>query len=179
MVFAPDCDGASGRRRSGIGIGLASLGTLAVAAACAAPAPAPARAPPISAPTETGEPHIASTGPQPQRLPCDGHPTYRLARPELAALLDHPDQLARLARIVPIEGSDDSGRGFRLYGIRDGTLLYAVGLRNGDLVLSINDVIPDIEHIATLDPAVRRAPEILIRLLRDEEHLTLCVAQTA
>lgn len=44
--------------------------------------------------------------------------------------------LARSARAVP--ANDNGALGFRLFGIRSGSVLAALGLRNGDLLKSIN-----------------------------------------
>jgi type II secretory pathway component PulC len=109
--------------------------------------------------------------------PCDGHPDIRVPRSEVDALLDHPQELARMARIVPQFEGDPAKRGLGLYGLRDGVPLYDWGLRNGDSILSVNNVVPDLEHLPDVAPAVRGKPEIRVHLLRNDARRTICLEQ--
>ena len=52
-------------------------------------------------------------------------------------LLANPALLAKQARIVP-SFSDGEQRGFKLYGVRRGSLPRRLGLKNGDLLLAFN-----------------------------------------
>lgn len=55
----------------------------------------------------------------------------------LEEVLANPAQLARQARIVPAI-RDGRSHGYKLYGIRPGSLPKAFGLKNGDLITHVN-----------------------------------------
>jgi general secretion pathway protein C len=59
-----------------------------------------------------------------------------VSRAELDKVLESPAQLARGARVVPLM-KDGQAIGFKVYGIRPGSLYGAIGLKNGDLVQEI------------------------------------------
>ena len=59
-------------------------------------------------------------------------------RTELLAILDNPAELQALAKATPHEGPDGRADGYRLSGIRRGSLLSRLGIRNGDIVHSVN-----------------------------------------
>jgi S1-C subfamily serine protease len=77
-------------------------------------------------------------------LRCVGDETDRrigrceFERKTLNKLLDSTDALARSARIV-LAMKDGQPFGFKLYGIRPNSLPGALGLKNGDVIASVND----------------------------------------
>lgn len=97
--------------------------------------------------------------------------TYQLQRSELDELLKNPPLHA--ARVMPVS---EAGRvvGIKLLGIRRDTLLEKLGLRNGDILRTINGL-----EIATPDAALqayaqlRSATQLSIALLRRGVALTL------
>lgn len=84
--------------------------------------------------------------------------------------------LAGQARIVPVVRHGTPG-GFKVYAIRPGSLVQAVGLRNGDTVLAINDV-PMIGAQSSVDAyaALRAGPAFLdIDVRRNGQHVRIVV----
>jgi hypothetical protein len=104
-----------------------------------------------------------------------------ISRSELDRLLEQSSELMAGVRVVPYQ-VDDRPVGFRLYGIRSGSALAALGLVNGDVVRSVNGMPlaePDsaLEAYSKLRSAdywdfglTRRGrPARLVVLIRDEE----------
>jgi hypothetical protein len=96
-------------------------------------------------------------------------------RSELDHLLGSATTLARGVRVIPHERE---GRvdGFRLYGIRRGDLLWAIGLRSGDTIHRINDrplTSPDTTLAAY--SSISRASHLDLRLTRQGRPARLVV----
>lgn len=85
--------------------------------------------PPAPPPGEPPAPAVTFT-------PTCAGGTCTIARAELEALLADPALLARAARIVPMV-KDGQTSGFKVFGIRPGSPLAALGLQNGDTVQEI------------------------------------------
>lgn len=51
----------------------------------------------------------------------------------------NPDEVSRALRLVPHRGPDGESDGFRLSGIRRGSLPESCGFKNGDIVHSVNN----------------------------------------
>lgn len=101
----------------------------------------------------------ASAGPSPEPELSDGMRCTPAAaadslgrceieRATIERLAQDPAALARQARIVPAM-QDDITRGFKLYGIRSGSLPSQLGLQNGDLLVAF-----DGQPLASLDAAM-------------------------
>lgn len=78
---------------------------------------------------------------EPEPLPLsieimDAGKVYAVKRAEVKALLDEPKKLGSLPRLSPVY---DQGKleGFRVTGLRPGSVWSALGLRNGDVVESV------------------------------------------
>lgn len=80
----------------------------------------------------------------------------------LESLLANPESLAKQARIVPSQ-RDAKTVGYKLYGIRPGSLPRLLSMKNGDMLVSINDT-----ALTSLDNALAAYAE-----LRDETHLDI------
>ncbi|HEY8141291.1 MAG TPA: hypothetical protein VIG06_01420 [Kofleriaceae bacterium] len=76
--------------------------------------------------------------------------------------LEQTDAIARSARIVPTM-RDGAPIGFKLYAIRPGSLLAAIGFENGDTLRAINDV-----PLVSADLALE-----VYRTHRDPDHFDL------
>jgi hypothetical protein len=109
---------------------------------------APPLRPPISPPATTDEPIVdpsraADWAAFAAGLHCEpGTSADRLGRCEITRsaldeLLAKPDSLMRQARIVPSMRNGETA-GFKLYGIRSGSMPYLLGLKNGDMITAIN-----------------------------------------
>ncbi|MFV8749833.1 type II secretion system protein GspC [Nannocystaceae bacterium ST9] len=79
-------------------------------------------------------------------------------------LMANPAQLAKQARIVPAV-ADGETKGYKFYGIRPGSLPKLLGLKNGDLLTSVNG-----HELESLDQAMD-----LYNKLRRASHLSVTV----
>jgi general secretion pathway protein C len=123
-----------------------------VAAVAAAPAP--------SQPTN---PHI-------QQL---SESQYNIDRSEVDAALDNMNQLFTQVRAVPhFEGGKSTG--FRLFAIRQNSIFDNIGLRNGDIIQSINGTeLNDPSRALGFMQDLRSARQLNVTILRNKESLTL------
>ena len=88
------------------------------------------------------------------------------------SLLQNPARLAKQARVVP-SIKDGQTHGFKLYGIRRGTLPNLLGLKNGDLITGINDTkLTSIDACMSLYAKMKRASELDVHLERKGKPLT-------
>jgi S1-C subfamily serine protease len=71
------------------------------------------------------------------------------------SLLDDPAQLATLARVIPHRDAAGEADGFRLSAIRAGSLLDRLGVKNGDIVHTVNG-----RAVTTVEAAVSLAAEL-------------------
>jgi type II secretion system protein C len=79
-------------------------------------------------------------------------------------LMANPGQLTKQARIVPAV-ADGETKGYKFYGIRPGSLPKLLGLKNGDLLTSVNG-----HELESLDQAMD-----LYNKLRRATHLSVTV----
>jgi general secretion pathway protein C len=88
-------------------------------------------------------------------------------------VLENPGTLSRSARVVPAV-RDGQTRGYKLYGIRPGSIPKAIGLKNGDLLIEINNI-----ELNSLDKAMdsytklRDAKLVELLIERRGKHHTL------
>lgn len=85
-----------------------------------------------------------------------------LTRTSFDKLLADPTRLAKQARIVPMI-RDEQTRGYKLYGIRRGSLPKALGIKNGDTLVAV-----DGNRMTSLDQAMD-----VYNTLRDAKTLTM------
>lgn len=71
------------------------------------------------------------------RLTRVGPYTYEVHHTTLDQLLEDQAELMRCARIVP-EQRNGKMAGVRIFGVRPGTLMYALGFENGDMLVRVN-----------------------------------------
>jgi type II secretory pathway component PulC len=62
---------------------------------------------------------------------------FELKRAAIDMLFDHPEEASRLARVVPVM-KGEGPEGLRVMAIRRGSALDLLGLKNGDVIKSIN-----------------------------------------
>ncbi len=98
---------------------------------------------------------------------------YLLLRSGLDAQLADLDALARQARIVP-NFRDGVYQGFKLVGIRPGSLYRALGIRSGDVIMTVNGAaISSPNEALTLFETLREAQRIEFGVERRGREITV------
>jgi general secretion pathway protein C len=107
--------------------------------------------------------HIQSTG--------DGQ--YVIDRSEIDSALDNMSQLFTQIRAVPhFEGGRSTG--FRLFAIRQNSLFDKIGLKNGDIIQSINgQALTDPSKALAMFQQLRNENELTVQVMRNREPKTL------
>lgn len=101
--------------------------------------------------------------------------TCHVQRSLIELLLENPERLARLARIVPVQDGG-STIGFRLGGIRRDSLIDAVGFQNGDLLTQVNGkALDSVDAMMSLAMSLKTEEKFTIELRRDEKATTLII----
>lgn len=114
----------------------------------------------------------------PVALKCVGN-RCTLTREEVDALLDNPGRLAKEARIVPAI-KDGKTSGFKLFGIRAGSLFASIGLQNGDTVTELAGVpLTDVEAAMRAVEAAKKVDAVVFKGTRKDQPFELSVAVEA
>jgi type II secretion system protein C len=130
----------------------------------AAPPPPPAPAP-TKTKTEEGKPDskIAIEGAE-EAIDCTDENNCTVDRAFVDQLLAKPQQLMTQARMAPV-AKDGETAGFRVSGIKSGSLAKMIGLKNGDVVSEING-----QRLGNIDDALA-----MYQKLRNANHLSVTV----
>ncbi|MFO0579292.1 MAG: hypothetical protein U1A78_35265 [Polyangia bacterium] len=131
--------------------------------------------PPTPAPAPAGPSPVAKKAPEvgaqealrriTKDLRCQGD-RCTLHRSSLDELLSHSELLAQSARLVPVF-KDGQAQGFKVMGLRPGSLLGLLGLRNGDELREINGFdLSSPERALAAYASLRSATELRVGLLR-------------
>jgi general secretion pathway protein C len=128
------------------------------------PPPAPVK-PVASAPVAkpSGRPSIALDGAE-QAIDCANENSCTVDRKFVDQLMKNPQQLMTQARMYPVT-QDGETHGFRVSGVRSGSLATMIGLENGDVVSEING-----SKLGTIDDALA-----MYQKLRRANHLSVTV----
>lgn len=103
---------------------------------------------------------------------CSGTLRCTIQRGFVDKLMAEPSLLAKQARVVPSQ-VDGLTRGFKLYGIRSGSLPQLLGFRNGDMVTAVNDqTLTSVDRAFQIAMQLRTATDLRIELVRDGKPLT-------
>ncbi|MCA9707991.1 MAG: hypothetical protein KDK70_19215 [Myxococcales bacterium] len=118
-----------------------------------------------------------------EALHCQGFDTDRIEcevdRAFIDELLASPERLAKQARIVP-SMRDGVPRGYKFYGIRSGSLPKLLGVKNGDLLLSVNgEALDSIDGAMKLYTRLRGTTRLELGLERKGRPLTLVLELVA
>ncbi len=89
-------------------------------------------------PVSGGEEPVAAAGSGEFGVESLGENKYAISKETLAKYMADPSQLATMGRALLHRGPDGEYDGYRLSAIRRGTLADALGIKNGDVVNSIN-----------------------------------------
>ena len=105
------------------------------------------------------------------------HPTgpyqYTIDRSAFEAALNNPQQFAHAARIVP-SMSNGVPSGFKLYAIKPSSVFAALGLLNGDMLVSINDIdLTSPEKALTIYSTIKATSVFHVKIVRRGVALTL------
>ncbi len=125
------------------------------------PPPKPAAAA-VKKPDDKQKPKNAIDGAE-EAIECSGE-NCTVDREFVEQILNNPGLLAKQARVVPAI-KDGETRGFKFYGIRPGSLPKLLGLKNGDLLTSVNG-----NDLTSLDQAMG-----LYTKLRRASHLSVTI----
>lgn len=127
----------------------------------APPPPPPDPPPPPSAPP-----------PPPGAIDCPREHHCTLDRAYLDELLASPTTLARQARVMP-SMRDGQMRGFKMYGIRPGSLPNLLGFKNGDMIVGINgQPMTSIESALGVYETLRAPGPVAVEVDRKGERFT-------
>jgi general secretion pathway protein C len=107
------------------------------------------------------------------RIQQVGDGQYNIERSEVDAALDNMNQLFTQIRAVPhFEGGRATG--FRLFAIRQNSIFDNIGLRNGDIIQSINGTeLNDPSRALALLQDLRSARQLNVTVLRNRETVNL------
>ena len=87
-------------------------------------------------------------------------------------LMANPVMLAKQARIVPSQRNGET-QGFKFYGIRRDSLPRMLGLKNGDMLTSVNgEELKSVDQAMGLALKLRRASNLSVTLVRKGETIT-------
>lgn len=102
-----------------------------------------------------------------------GDGEYTIDRAEVDSALDNMSQLFTQVRAVPhFQGGKSTG--FRLFAIRQGSLFDKIGLRNGDIIQSVNgNDISDPSRAMGLFQELRNESHITAKIIRNKEERDL------
>lgn len=102
-----------------------------------------------------------------------GDYSYAIDKSEVDSALDNMNQLFTQIRAVPhFEGG--SATGFRLFAIRQGSLFDQIGLKNGDILRSINGTaISDPSRAMAMLGELRNQRDLAVEIMRNKENQTL------
>ncbi len=98
---------------------------------------------------------------------------YNIDRSEVNSALDNMNQLFTQIRAVPhFEGGQSTG--FRLFAIRQNSLFDQIGLRNGDIIQSINGTeINDPSKALGMIGELRNVDQLNVQILRNKTTMTV------
>ncbi len=101
--------------------------------------------------------------------------TCHVARSLIESLVEEPERLSGLARVVP-QQEGGSTTGFRLAGIRQDSIIDVLGFRNGDVLTHVNDkALNSVDAAMSLAVTLRTANKLTIGVQRGEEATTLTI----
>jgi general secretion pathway protein C len=107
-----------------------------------------------------------------EAIDCSSENACTVDRKFVESLLANPAQLAKQARIVPSQ-KDGETQGYKLYGIRRGTIPKLLGLNNGDMITSVNgEELTSIDKAMTLYQKLRQASHLSVTIERKGKPLT-------
>jgi type II secretory pathway component PulC len=123
---------------------------------------------------------LGPTGPTPvseelaESVVAEDETRFTIERAKLDAALTDPATTAKMARVVP-DMEDGEMRGFKLYGIRKGSVPQALGFKNGDSIRSVDGVnLTTVESAMAIYAKLRKskAGKMTVGIVRKGSPLT-------
>ena len=97
---------------------------------------------------------------------------YELKRSTVELALGNLGLLARLVRVLP-EARDGKPFGFRLFAIRANGPVAKLGLRDDDVLVSINSLdLATPDHVLDAYSKLKEAPHLVLGLIRERHEIT-------
>lgn len=107
-----------------------------------------------------------------EAINCPTEETCTVERAFVEQLMANPALLAKQARIVPKQ-KDDEILGYKLYGIRRGSLPKLLGLKNGDMITAVNgEELKSMDKAMALYTKLRRASNLSVSIERKGKTIT-------
>lgn len=107
-----------------------------------------------------------------EAINCPNENTCTVERAFVEKLMSNPALLAKQARIVPKQ-KDGEVLGYKLYGIRRGSLPKLLGLKNGDMVTAVNgEDLKSMDKAMALYTKLRRASNLSVSIERKGKTVT-------
>jgi len=107
-----------------------------------------------------------------EAINCPTEDTCTVERAFVEQLMANPALLAKQARIVPKQ-KDDEVLGYKLYGIRRGSLPKLLGLKNGDMITAVNgEELKSMDKAMALYTKLRRASNLSVSIERKGKSIT-------
>lgn len=105
-------------------------------------------------------------------IKCDSENSCIVSREFVEGLFANPASLAKQARVMP-SVKDGETKGFKFYGIRPGSLPKLLGMKNGDLLTSVNGTeLKSVDQVMGLLTKLRRASNLTVTIERKGETIT-------
>ncbi|MCB9567194.1 MAG: hypothetical protein H6710_08305 [Myxococcales bacterium] len=122
-------------------------------------------------PKEEAKPDSGLPGAE-DSIKCESENSCTIDRAFVEQILSNPVALAKQARVVP-SVVDGETRGFKFYGIRSGSLPKLLGLKNGDMITSVNGKdLKSMDDAMALYTKLRNAPNLSVTIDRKGSQIT-------
>lgn len=120
---------------------------------------------------EEPKPNAAAIPGAEDAIKCDTENSCTVSREFIDTLFANPASLAKQARVMP-SIKDGETKGFKFYGIRPGSLPKLLGMRNGDLITSVNgNELKSVDQVMGLLTKLRRASNLSVTIERKGESI--------
>lgn len=107
-----------------------------------------------------------------EAINCPTEDSCIVERAFVEKLMANPALLAKQARIVPKQ-KDDEILGYKLYGIRRGSLPKLLGMKNGDMLTAVNgEELKSMDKAMALYSKLRRASNLSVTIERKGKSIT-------
>jgi type II secretion system protein C len=107
-----------------------------------------------------------------ESINCSSEDACTVDRAFVESLMANPAQLAKQARIVPSQ-KDGETQGYKLYGIRRGTIPKLLGFKNGDMLKAVNgEDLTSVDKAMGLYTKLRRASNLSVTIERKGKAIT-------